>query len=807
MNRVANLLNSLEKVSEERISNIEKTENLSQPKNVNYNNLHFPLTKKPMFIGICGRVGSGKVVTTLLLNLLNELPHSFTRLSSRLKFSYSPQEPWLTNASIKENILFHEKFDAERYKSVLFACCLDKDLIDLPNGDKTLVGENGKRLSGGQRARISLARAVYRKATFYVFDDPLSAINEKVTKLIIQRCFLDFLKNKVIFLTTHQVHLLNEAHIIYEVIDGCCHIISKSDYNLGKELTENIQHLKIYQNEIFHEEEEMNSGFAGFKVYFNYFKTGSFLLLTMSLLLFGIFFSIYIWIDKVLTQFAVENLNYSMLMTVAIILITLTIIEIGRLSTYYINIILCSVNLHKKMFQKILEIPFGFFHKNPKGRILNRFSRDLGFVDSLLVTLLEQITLWVGAIVFSVALAVYNIPLLFLPLSIFVISMLLLYRKLTPIGSEFKRLEAKQRTPIYEHIDNVIQGLIVIRCFQKQKTFLKKFYTASNNHTTIAIIQETYSKFLQQVYFAVTLLFYMCIAIACLKFSSYLNPTIADFDNTMTSVERIQYYSSLKSEEDPDKKFPPVSDSWPSNGSLTIKNVFMRYDESLPYSLKNINVNILSGEKIGVVGRTGAGKSSLISALFRMCPVEGEIILDGVNILTDVNLQCSRSVISVIPQDPILFTGTYRSNLDPLDEYCDDDIWMSLKKVYLDKKVGNTAQQLNSTISECGRNLSVGERQLICLARALLKKCHLLIIDEATANVDNETDKCIQNILKCHFKDCTTITIAHRLSTIMDSDKIIVMDSGEVGEYGTVKELLRKEGMFFELVNSQANVT
>lgn len=204
--------------------------------------------------------------------------------------------------------------------------------------------------------------------------------------------------------------------------------------------------------------------------------------------------------------------------------------------------------------------------------------------------------------------------------------------------------------------------------------------------------------------------------------------------------------------------------------------------------------------QIGVVGRTGAGKSSLIAALFRMCPVEGEIILDGINLLKDFPLSRARSVISVIPQDPILFSGTLRSNLDPFNMYSDYQIWTSLKKVQLAEKVNLKSEKLESVITESGRNYSVGERQLICLARALLKSSHFLVIDEATANVDNETDKQIQEILKKHFKHCSMITIAHRLNTIMDSDRIIVMDSGRIVECGSVQELVDAEGYFFKLM-------
>ncbi|CAD5112466.1 DgyrCDS1687 [Dimorphilus gyrociliatus] len=671
--------------------------------------------KREQLIGICGKVGSGK--STLLLNMLGEYSTSNGQISLPSKKSFAPQEPWIYNGTIRENILFGEDFNILKYKKVLHCCCLDKDLETFPLKDQTIVGENGLMLSGGQKSRLSLARSIYRDADIYLLDDPLSALDNRVAKQIMERCIHNYLKYKTVVLVTHQTQFLQDADIVYLIENSTCTEIQKN--SLQDFHSENIPNpqMNINVNTNTIESERLNSGASTFKTYTDYLKSGNIVIFLLSLFLFSLVFLMKVLLDKTISILAKEPMNNELLSKVAILLCLMIILEIGKGFLFYINSGLASINLHNKMFAKVMSVAMRFFHINPKGRILNRFSRDMGFIDTELPRMIDFVMAIAGSMMFSICLAIYNVYFLMIPFAL------------------------------------AITYVSTTTC---------AFQYALRQYTLV--------------------------------------------DGYMTSVERIKEYSLLRSEEDSDKKFPPVSDSWPSNGSLTIKNVFMRYDESLPYSLKNINVNILSGEKIGVVGRTGAGKSSLISALFRMCPVEGEIILDGVNILTDVNLQCSRSVISVIPQDPILFTGTYRSNLDPLDEYCDDDIWMSLKKVYLDKKVGNTAQQLNSTISECGRNLSVGERQLICLARALLKKCHLLIIDEATANVDNETDKCIQNILKCHFKDCTTITIAHRLSTIMDSDKIIVMDSGEVGEYGTVKELLRKEGMFFELVNNQKNI-
>lgn len=375
------------------------------------------------------------------------------------------------------------------------------------------------------------------------------------------------------------------------------------------------------------------------------------------------------------------------------------------------------------------------------------------------------------------------------------------------------------RSPLFSHLTASLQGLSTIRAFGARSILEKEFDHIQDNHSSAAFLfiacSRTFAFWLDvkcTIYVGFVILSFLFIGTE--KYGGNvglaITQTIAltgmlqrgirqwsDLENQMTSVERIFEYSELPAEPDHGKKSPPKE--WPQKGSIEFDGVFLKYSEDDPFVLKNLTFGILAKEKIGIVGRTGAGKSSIISALFRLANIEGIITIDGVN-TAEIPLKDLRRILSIIPQDPVLFSGALRKNLDPFEEYQDDDLWKALEEVDLKKAVNEMPLGLSTKLSEGGSNLSVGQRQLVCLARALVRKNKILVLDEATANVDLQTDELIVNTIRRKFQNCTVLTVAHRLHTIMDSDKVLVMDNGKVIEYDHPFELIQKQGLFYTMV-------
>lgn len=404
----------------------------------------------------------------------------------------------------------------------------------------------------------------------------------------------------------------------------------------------------------------------------------------------------------------------------------------------------------------------------------------------------------------------------------------------------YKRLA---RSPIFSHLAASLQGLSTIRAFDAQEVLQMEFDNIQDCHSSafymfmacsrtfafwldinciIYIGLVIFSLLFMETGISFTLLFPKAIFTIVIIETYGGNAGLAitqsisltgmlqrgirqwsELENQMTSVERIVEYTEVTSESDDGKKLLPKA--WPEEGRVEFFGVSMKYSVDGPHVLKKITLAAAPKEKIGIVGRTGAGKSSLISALFRLAHLEGKILIDNVD-TSEISLKDLRSKISVIPQEPILFSGTLRKNLDPFDEYSDSELWSALQEVELKDLLAELPSGLSSRVSEGGSNFSVGEKQLLCLARAILRDNRILILDEATANVDVQTDELIQNTIRRKFQNCTVLIIAHRLHTVMDADKILVLDDGQVTEFNHPHLLLENtEGLFYSLVKQTGN--
>nr|XP_039260708.1 multidrug resistance-associated protein 4-like isoform X2 [Styela clava] len=880
-------------------------------------------------LAVIGPVGAGK--SSLLSAVLGELPALKGKAIVHGKIVYSNQVPWVFSGTLRENILFGEEYEKERYDDVISACCLTKDLTLLSDGDLTLIGERGVTLSGGQKARVSLARATYkRNADICLLDDPLSAVDTTVASHIFKHCICGLMKHKARILVTHQLQLLKTVDEILIFKEGTVSdrgtydelqakgvdfaaLLKKKEKGVAAEesipLTPKIRrrasisgssllsrrnslntsHISIMSRlsltEIEQEEKSMGElipeetreqGSIEGKVYLEYFKVAA---NKFSLALFFIFIIashiIYVMNDWWLSEWAAsyenyveslsmmsnssldESMRYSgsgqfesptktanltsltqldstatfdssfYLKVYAILSAIMVMVVLIHANIHFYICVTSGIHMHNKMFRAILRAPIRFFDTNPSGRILNRFSKDMGQIDELLpLTFMDF--LWIFGVIISVLILTsvvnYFVIIVIIPLVIYFLWLRNYYLR---TSRDIKRLEGTCRSPVFSLLSSTLQGLLTVRAFGVQNQFENKFHECQDLHSASWFLFLVGSRWfglrldLITATFVSTVAFFSVISASLLNLNpgeiglilTYTASLVSQFqwgvrqsaevENLMTSVERVQQYYRIPPEaadENPDNK-PPKS--WPPYAAIDFKSVSFSYYKDGPDVLQNIDLEIRAKEKIGVVGRTGAGKSSLISALFRLSELtSGEIFIDGIPI-TPLGLQDLRSVLSIIPQDPILFTGTMRRNIDPFNKYSDEDLWNALEQVQLKELVKSLPMKLNTELAESGSNLSVGQRQLVCLARAVLRKSKILVIDEATANVDIRTDRLIQMTIRQKFKQCTVITIAHRINTIIDSDKILVLDEGQVKEYDEPHTLLEmKDGYFARMVKS-----
>ncbi|XP_042894914.1 ATP-binding cassette sub-family C member 4-like isoform X1 [Parasteatoda tepidariorum] len=895
------------------------------------------LTVKPgELLALVGPVGCGK--TSLLMSILGELPITSGEVKVRGKVAYAAQEAWVFGGTVKQNVIFGSTFDENRYKKVLNVCALDKDIELFPYGDQTAVGERGVSLSGGQKARVNLARAMYFDADIFLLDDPLSAVDAHVSKHLFEKCINGYLKDKVRILATHQIQFLKGATQILVLKEGRCLALGSyeqliemgvdlgslmEDYehdrrqrlasmtsmtaSIHEEITDITGPIPIYEstqsiassvsaefNQADEHEEKVpkgpeelkTSGAVTFKVYKEYIKSGAGCCMRIILLLAYIItqvifngsdFWLTAWTNSEQRRYNIKDcwgnttksalnetrlyndtyglfdpeyfrynianvsddcfkvtMNYLKdeedasaevrtsfnLSVYAGLVLLVFLLSLFRTTGFFHMCMKASVNLHNKMFRCVLRSPVSFFDSNPVGNILNRCSRDLGIIDDVIPpTAFDTIEIFcnIMGIICVVAIVEY---LLLIPTLVISIAFIFIRRFYLPTARDVKRYEGITRSPVFSHLSTSLYGLTTIRAFKVQQPFEVSFDHYQDQHTA------TWFMFISVTRWFGIVLDWLCViyitfvtwsmvilsedpsyaskaglAIAsALQLSGSFQWGVrqsAEVESQMTSVERVVEYSNLPPEaalESEKEKKPPKG--WPSKGYIVYQNVNLRYSPDEPPVLKNLNFEIYPEEKIGIVGRTGAGKSSMIATLFRMTEPEGEVKIDSI-CTKDIGLHDLRRKISIIPQDPVLFTGPVRRNLDPFQEHKDEELWLALEEAYLKESIEEMPGGLDTEVAEGGSNFSVGQRQLICLARAILRRNRILVLDEATANVDPNTDSLIQKTIRERFATCTVLTIAHRLHTIMDSDRVLVLDAGEVKEFDEPYTLLQNRNSQF----------
>ncbi|XP_075985131.1 ATP-binding cassette subfamily C member 4-like isoform X2 [Anticarsia gemmatalis] len=826
----------------------------TEPSEVTLKNISLRV-RKGKLCAIIGPVGSGK--TSLLQLLLKELPVTSGNLSIKGTLSYACQESWLFAGTVRDNILFGLPYDVDRYKEVCRVSCLQPDFKQFPYGDLSLVGERGVSLSGGQRARINLARAIYREADVYLLDDPLSAVDANVGRLLFEGCINGYLRNKTCILVTHQVHYLKAADFIVVLNEGSIENMGSYD-ELVKSGTEFSALLSAADGEEtgpekkerpavmrgisktsiksedddeervqVQEAEERATGSLKWAVIWEYLKAVQ----SWCIVLFAL-------LSLLITQGAATTADYwisywtnhindyelslppgeepdpsldtqigplttaQYLIVYGCVIFAIILFSQFRIISFVVMTMRASKNLHNTIYEKLIITVMRFFDTNPSGRVLNRFSKDMGAMDELLPrSTLETIQMYLYLVSILVLNAV-ALPWTLIPTAVLLVVFIILLKWYLNTAQAVKRLEGTTKSPVFGMINSTISGLSTIRSSNSEVRLLRNFDAAQDLHTSAfytfiggSTAFGFYLDGLCLVYLGIIMCIFLLIDFSDtipvgsvgLAVSQSMAITMllqmaarftADFLGHMTAVERVLEYTKLPIEENMETGPTVPPKEWPTQGHLTFSNIYLKYDVAEAPVLKNLNFEIMRGSKVGVVGRTGAGKSSLISALFRLSNIEGSIKIDGID-TKDIAKKDLRSKISIIPQEPVLFSATLRYNLDPFDDYSDDDIWRALEQVELKESI----PALDFKVSEGGSNFSMGQRQLVCLARAILRSNKILIMDEATANVDPQTDALIQKTIRRQFATCTVLTIAHRLNTIMDSDRVLVMDQGEAAEF------------------------
>ncbi|KAI8915587.1 P-loop containing nucleoside triphosphate hydrolase protein [Gorgonomyces haynaldii] len=825
-------------------------------------NIEFPIGKLTVIIG---PTGSGK--SSLLGALLGEmkalkgdyyLPEEHLQLIEGRKsdVAYVPQTAWLMNDTIRENILFGEPFDQERYNQVIIGCALKRDLETL-GGDLTEIGEKGVTLSGGQKQRVSLARAAYSRAPIVLLDDPLSAVDAPTGRHLLNHCILTLFKGRTVLLVTHAVSLVVPQADFCVVMEngrvqasGTPNEITKEElYKETFEPHEETFDMSVMGKNLVEKEARAEGAvkFATYKVYL--MACGGFLFMATVVLMFCVQVGtdyagnwwIQVWTDNVHHQLSLlrhktdwlfmEAKNDSnplyYIVVYGLIGVFELLVRIFRQLLQYYGGLSASRKMHHALLKSVMGSPLRFFETTPIGRLINRFSKDIRDVDtSVLFTTMSFIMLIFGTIVRIFLVALVTPPFLgAVVISYFYYAVGKYYLK---CSREIKRVESVSASPIYARFGESLTGVSSIRAYGAEYQMIQEmekkvdanhrawFYLFATNRwlsfrtgiltgilifaAGVSVLYSNLSAGWAGVTFSFTITITMLLGALIRMHSSV--------EMAMNAVERVQEYSQLE-QEPPfviESNRPPTN--WPQEGSIRVRNLSMQYAPDLPIVLRNLNFDIRPREKIGIVGRTGAGKSTLSMAFFRILPfATGTIEIDGIDI-QKIGLHDLRSRLTIIPQDPVLFEGTLRSNLDPLEEHDDDKIWRAVEQTGLIQslqttlKDGKQVQQqinLDAAVAENGSNFSQGQRQLLCLARAILRSSRFIFMDEATASVDAELDQLIQKVIRTQFTNGCVLTVAHRLRTVMDYDRIMLLDQGSILEFDTPKRLLDGKGPFYSM--------
>ncbi|KAJ3360077.1 hypothetical protein GGF32_008665 [Allomyces javanicus] len=799
---------------------------------------------------VVGKIGSGK--SALLSAILGEMDRLDGQVTVRGTVAYVAQQPWIQQMSVRDNILFGRAFDQARYDAVLGACALTTDVARMPRSDMTVVGEKGITLSGGQRARVACARALYADMDVILLDDPLSAVDAHVDRHMFDAWFgpgKGLLRGKTVVLVTHAMHHLANVDQVIALKEG--KIVERGTYDevmaqhgvvfelVGEVATTRKSGKAEEAGEVeAPASSEGNSGssdddndenkenkisgkvaWSTYKSYLSYVGVAwSVVVLAAFVVTTGLQLAVTFWLGlwgSASSDGEGGDTGYWLGGYAGMIVAT----TIAGAFTFYLVLAIVALRVAKltmaKLLTAVLRAPMSWWDVTPSGRILNRMTSDQRTIDRTIPSISYQILTFVLSLAGTLVTIATATPWFLVALIPIVAVFMYVQRIYLASSREIKRVSMAQNSSVFQHLNESLEGLETVRAFAADAQFetaaeVKVDLSATGAYTMNAT--RVWLLVQLELLGAVMVGVFGILAVAtpvtgtavlgtaltfAMRTTSMFSALImvsAALENSLVSMERVQEYMDVPAEASDETSFA-LDAAWPQHGAIEFRDYSTRYRDTLDLVLNHINLKISAGERVGICGRTGGGKTSLMMALFRIIEAtSGSITIDGIDIST-VGLQDVRSRLTILPQDAVLFDAPVRANLDPTGKVDDAALWQALEHASLADYVRGLEGQLDTHVAR--DSMSTGQAQLMCLARALVRKSKVLVLDEATASMDPTTDAVVQETVRREFAGCTVITIAHRIGTIMDADKIVVLDHGEVGEVGTPAELLADKGSRF----------
>ncbi|KAI0483099.1 canalicular multispecific organic anion transporter 1 [Xylariaceae sp. FL0804] len=806
---------------------------------------------------VCGKVGSGK--TALLQAILGELDKvkGGCVLPNEM-LGYCAQSPWLQNMSIRDNILFNFPYDPVRYKKVIDTCALTQDLSNFTHGDLTNIGENGIGLSGGQKARVALARAVYSQSRVLLLDDPIAALDHHTAESIVRKLFRGpLVEGRTVVLITHRVDLCTHlADQVVEITDGRARVLESDEIAHEMDMLAKDQQIAQAVHEDgptadrdetavpdkFISDETRASGGVVARIYWTYIKAGKLKWWALVIAIFSFFRFLNIfqtWLLKAWGEGYPEEETQTKdfpsspsisngifkgfpnpeedvrpwLTAYAILGVVMTVIftfvQCGLLLILYI----AAKDLFGRVLQRVSNATFRFYDITPVGRLMNRLTSDIGMLDGGIIAPLQNVAFFSLTWASCMIVIALTTPIFFVLALVMTAWFVYIFRRFLPTSQSLRRLEMVSLSPLMSNFGILLDGLATIRAFKAQPHFQNRNIVVTDAFQKMDHFYWSLQSWLMYRFDALSAFSTFALTMLALYqgispgLTAFVLTTAAQFvDSThalckaygqlqmdFVSVERVVELLDLEEEPQGDVKPPPA---WPSFGdAISFEGVTLKYSPHLDPSLCDVSFTIPGGATCAVLGRTGSGKSTLALALLAtLRPERGRIRVGGVDVAR-VDVHAWRQRISFVAQDPVLFPGTLRDNLDPLGKHGDDECRAALRRILPPTRSRPRGQQddggheeeewhLQSRVDDGGKNLSQGQRQLVGIGRAVLRRSPVIVLDEATASIDRETALAIQDVLRDELRASTVITIAHRLEAVRDADYFLRLDAGRVVEAG-----------------------